>query len=243
VTYWQIEKWRTYQHYTDRQPPWVKFHVKFLDDGDLAGQRRDTRLVAALLLLVAARTENQIPDNPRIVAGWMNLPTRTVAQSMKELEKIGYISFRNETEAEARMAQQGQNRLFDASNVYADDASARARPRTRGETETEEQDLPSSGFSSKPARDPAPPPTALPINTNGLTTLEKLIHEAGGDPSSAGVIRAAAEGKPEAVIATARESLTGRRTRQPPLQNPAGYVVNAIRKIAAEHRPPPPDDF
>lgn len=223
MTYWQIEKWRRYQHYTDRQPPWVKFHVKFLDDADLADLRRDSRLVAALLLLVAARTDNRIPDSPRIIAGWTNLPTRTVGIAMKELEKIGYVSLRNETEAETKMAQLGQERLDLASGSLAEDASARVRPRARGEAETDKEELPSNATSTSDD-EPALPGRPEP--------LERLIDECGArNTPSERAIRAIGEPMPEHVQARALESFRG---RQPRPDNPIGYAIGCLKAIAAD---------
>ena len=130
--YIALRNWSTFQHYRDRRPPWIKLHVQMLDNGDLAALPPATQLVAYKLLMVAARTDNQIPESSRILAGWLQLPTKTVTTSLKHLEKIGFIDYRFETESELAAARNGQMRIETASSGASGFADSATRSRARG---------------------------------------------------------------------------------------------------------------
>jgi hypothetical protein len=233
-SYLQITNWRRFQHYHDQTTPkWVKFYTSTLEDGSLLDQTIATRLLASLLLLVAARTQNQIPDSAKIVAGYVQLPTKTVTTSLKHLEKIGFLERVFLTDSERRMAQTGQLRLVSSRENLEqaeEKSSPRVRPRTRGETEAETERPTSNATStSNPASATPDQPRALP---GGPEPLEQLIDESGArGTSSERTMRAIAHGKPEHVHARALESFRG---RQPRPDNPIGYAIQCLRLIAAD---------
>lgn len=50
-----IKKWREFQHYTKRTPPWIKLHTKLLADSDFRSLQDSAKLTAILLWLLVAR--------------------------------------------------------------------------------------------------------------------------------------------------------------------------------------------
>lgn len=60
----EIVKWDDFQHYRDRNPPWIKLYNSLLDDHEIMSQPVRVRWVAVGLLLLASRTDNKIPANP-----------------------------------------------------------------------------------------------------------------------------------------------------------------------------------
>jgi len=57
-----------YQHYRDRNPPWVKLHRELLEDYDFEQLPDATKAHAMLLLLLASRLGNEIPNDPDWIA-------------------------------------------------------------------------------------------------------------------------------------------------------------------------------
>lgn len=67
-----IRKLRGYQHYTDRNPPWVKLHQSMLEDYDFASLPDATKYHAIASILLASRCENRIPADPRWIQHRLN---------------------------------------------------------------------------------------------------------------------------------------------------------------------------
>jgi hypothetical protein len=64
TTYLSVRNWDRFQHYKDRRPLWIKFYVELLDDVELRRLPIETRLLWDQLLLLAARLDNAIPNDP-----------------------------------------------------------------------------------------------------------------------------------------------------------------------------------
>ena len=58
-----VANWGKFQHYRNRNPPWIKFHTSLLDDYDFQRLPGDAKWQLLLLWLVAARQNNRIPDD------------------------------------------------------------------------------------------------------------------------------------------------------------------------------------
>ena len=59
----RIKNWRRYQHYTDRNPPWIKLHFEILSSADWVMLDDASRLLAVVCMLVASKHEGEIPDS------------------------------------------------------------------------------------------------------------------------------------------------------------------------------------
>lgn len=56
-----IKNWDEFQHYKDRNPPWIKFYHSLLDDYEYSCLQDDSKLLLISLYLLAAKTSNKIP--------------------------------------------------------------------------------------------------------------------------------------------------------------------------------------
>jgi len=61
VEYISIKNWGKYQHYHDRNPPWIKLYHSLLDDYEYCCLPDASKLHLVSLFLLASRTENKIP--------------------------------------------------------------------------------------------------------------------------------------------------------------------------------------
>jgi hypothetical protein len=67
--YLAIRNWQRFQHYKDGRPlTWIKLYVALLDDRELRALPPETRLLWDQLLLLAGRTDNRIPSDPRWIS-------------------------------------------------------------------------------------------------------------------------------------------------------------------------------
>lgn len=63
-TYLRILNWDQYQHYKDRDPPWIKLHRQTLTSEMWVSVDDASRVLAVASMLLAAETGNLIPNNP-----------------------------------------------------------------------------------------------------------------------------------------------------------------------------------
>lgn len=94
----RVTTWDEYQHYTDRRPPWIKFHIALLDNYELMQLRAATKWLACGLLLVAATNDNVIPNDSKWIGQRVSLNTNQVAFGLGELFAIGFLEFSSGTE-------------------------------------------------------------------------------------------------------------------------------------------------
>lgn len=92
MSYVSIRKWSEYQHYKDAtRPVWVKFYVKLLEDEDFRAMSVSTRLMANLLLLVAANKNNRIPSSAEWLAVELGMSRRNVGKGLDDLLESGFL--------------------------------------------------------------------------------------------------------------------------------------------------------
>lgn len=121
----RIVNFERYQHYKDRRPPWVKFYDDFRFDEKLADLRSSSRLLAALLLLVAADTGNLIPDSLEWLEIETSMPKREIKVGIGELLASGFLEPASESASKP------------ASEVASEPASASRAPARSREAEAE----------------------------------------------------------------------------------------------------------
>jgi hypothetical protein len=138
VEYLQIRNWKKFQHYKDRNPPWVKWHYEVLASEDWVMLADASKLLMPVCMLIGSRNEGRVPNNPtyiKRVAYLDKLPDLTPLISCGFLSEV----------------------LADASVTQANDSAlqADARPETetyRTETETEKKEVVALSATTDPIR-------------------------------------------------------------------------------------------
>ena len=88
MDYIHIENWREFQHYRDRNPPWIKLYVNLLDDYDYYSLPDNHKLILIHLWLLASKTNNNIPYDLQWIKTTLNL---NIAIEIEPLIKAGFI--------------------------------------------------------------------------------------------------------------------------------------------------------
>lgn len=127
VKHFTVKNWQRFQHYKDRNPPWIKLHFELLSSETWVMLDDASRVLAVACMLIASRNEGMVPNNPDYVKRVAYLNTKP---NFKPLIECGFL----------------ENPLADASKPYQ--MQADARPEAEAEAEAEDAALPAR------ARDP-----------------------------------------------------------------------------------------
>lgn len=122
----QVKNWEKFQHYKDRNPPWIKLHFEILASEDWVMLADASKLLMITCMMIASRNNGTIPNDPNYikrVAYLDKLPNLT------PLIECGFLI----------------NPLADAITLQAD-----ARPET--ETYSTETEVDTKEVSTKRAR-------------------------------------------------------------------------------------------
>jgi hypothetical protein len=123
VITFSVKNFEKFQHYKDRSPPWIKLYNELLDDYAFGTLPDATKFHLVAIWLLASRSENKIPYDPRWVAQRINAGS---AVDLDVLAASGFIVVNQEL----------QGAEHDASTPPAKSLS-REREETEGEAETE----------------------------------------------------------------------------------------------------------
>ena len=59
-----VRNWRQFQHYRDRNPPWIKLHFDLLSSRDWVTLPDPSRVLIVACMLIASRNDGHIDDSP-----------------------------------------------------------------------------------------------------------------------------------------------------------------------------------
>ena len=59
-----IKNWDRFQHYSKRNPPWIKLHVEILTSADWVMLADASKLLAIVCIIIGARHKGRIPHDP-----------------------------------------------------------------------------------------------------------------------------------------------------------------------------------
>ena len=90
---YRVKNWRQFQHYSDRNPPWIKLHFSLLASRDWVTLDDSSRVLAVACMLIASRNEGLIPDDPGYIkrVAYLNR-----APNFKPLIECGFIEHASE---------------------------------------------------------------------------------------------------------------------------------------------------
>lgn len=93
----RIKDWMEYQHYKDRNPPWVKLHKKLMTSFDWHSLHNDSKVLALNLWWLASEhtdaTSGLITDNMQRIAFKSRMEETRVIECIRELVRHGFVEF------------------------------------------------------------------------------------------------------------------------------------------------------
>lgn len=116
MAHYRIAEWAKYQHYKDRDPPWIKLHRDLLTSQTWVMLPDAGRALAVACMLVAAGTENKIPADPNYLKrrAYLNGEPDFAA-----LVKVGFLEFVNDDNAVAD-ASNAEQTLANDTKCYSE---------------------------------------------------------------------------------------------------------------------------
>lgn len=137
--YLQVVAWEKFQHYKDRNPPWIKFYSSLLEDPGMAALPDSSKAHLFGIWLLASRLGNRIPFDADFIGKRINATTPV---DIKSLILFGFL------EPLAECLQHASNPLATCATTFP----ARTQSRDRVETEREtEQIAPRTDAPRSPA--------------------------------------------------------------------------------------------
>jgi hypothetical protein len=133
------KNWDTFQHYKDRNPPWVKLHKSLLDDRAFMSLPLACKALAPLLWLLASESKSgEFDASIEELEFRLRIPAKEIESGLKALINKGFFIVACDT-------------LADASNPHTfavPETEERQRTETEKETKTETRKLaPPEGVS------------------------------------------------------------------------------------------------
>lgn len=76
MRHFRVRNWGKFQHYKNRNPPWIKLHTSLLEDYEFASLQDASKLLAICIWMLAARSDNKIPADPDWIRSKCNLKSK-----------------------------------------------------------------------------------------------------------------------------------------------------------------------
>jgi len=118
MDYYEIPTWHDFQHYKDRNPPWIKLHYELFQSLTWVAMDDASRVLAIACMLIASRHDGKVPCDSAYVQRIAHLNKKP---NFKPLIDNGFLVH-------------ASTNLADASKLHTN-----ARPETETETYTEEE--------------------------------------------------------------------------------------------------------
>lgn len=120
----RIVEWDTYQHYKDRNPPWIKLHRGTLTSNTWVTLDDASRVLAIAIMLLAAEKGNRIPAKPDYLKRVAYLHSEP---DLRPLVEVGFIEIIEEN------GETASRPLAHASTLQADARPEREKRQSREE--------------------------------------------------------------------------------------------------------------
>jgi hypothetical protein len=145
-----VGNWNRYQHYKAVvRPAWIKLYAKLLDSPDWIMLKDCDKLVAIGLLLIASRTKNKIPNNPRYIKQVLHL-RRT--PDLAIFLKSGYLVPYNESDARQSIDTSYRDSRETLEKPYSTSSPDQIRSDQKRKDKSVNADLDLSGLTKDPTR-------------------------------------------------------------------------------------------
>jgi len=131
----RCKNWEEFQHYKDRDPPWIKLHKRLLDDSAFHRLPDASRALAPMLWLLCSETrDGTIKDATAEIAFRLRMPEKRVEDALGPLIKAGF--FIVEQVASKLLAERYQDATCEPLLVYSESESE-SEAQVKTETEAD----------------------------------------------------------------------------------------------------------
>jgi hypothetical protein len=178
---YRVKDWSKFQHYKNRNPPWIRLYVEILDDYKADGTENDfhalpdkDKLTLLLIWALASRYNGVIPS---IDPAWLSVKLGIDNPSTDAIIKAGFLVPVSSASTDASM-DASTDASMDASNMLApqhDDCAPETDAETDAETETDAEGEcrePSTQAPTEPNKAMRPKPPRKP--KRAADDLERL---------------------------------------------------------------------
>ena len=76
MDYLTVKNWDQYQHYKERDPPWIKLHRNLLNDYEFACLQDASKLHLMLIWLLASQSNGRIPNDASYIQSKISTSTK-----------------------------------------------------------------------------------------------------------------------------------------------------------------------
>lgn len=98
-----VKNWEKFQHYKDRNPPWIKLSTSTFQDYEFGKLHDASKLLAVCIWTLASRSKDgQVPYDFEWIKSQCNLSSVVKLDNLKELIKHGFIIDASEMLAECK---------------------------------------------------------------------------------------------------------------------------------------------
>lgn len=95
---YRVKNWRTFQHYKDRNPVWIKLHFSILTSSDWVALADSSRLLAIVCMLVASRNNGEIDGSPAGLAYLQRIAYLNKKPDLTPLIECGFLESASKVE-------------------------------------------------------------------------------------------------------------------------------------------------
>lgn len=118
-----VKNFARFQHYKDRAPPWIKLYNELLDDYEFGELPDASKAHLLAIWLLASRTDNRIPNDPKWIARKINATERV---DIALLVRTGFLLLHD---ASSSLAERTQDACLETETETETEAEGETEPR------------------------------------------------------------------------------------------------------------------
>lgn len=125
-----VKKWEEFQHYKDRQPPWIKLHKTLLDDYEFHCLPVASRALAPCIWLLASESnDGSVAHDPEMIAFRLRMTVKDVEAAIQPLLSAGFLTLLQDASDTLAEGKQGDSAMLALARSREAEAEAEKEPR------------------------------------------------------------------------------------------------------------------
>jgi hypothetical protein len=143
----RIRNWSRFQHYKDRNPPWIKLHAEVFTSQDWVALDDTSKALMLICMVVAAKHDGCVPDDPDYIKRVAYLSKRP---NLKPLIDCGFLEIPQADASERKQEQADAITLLADARPEKESSSSKNSNKSEAETESISGVPPSKHVSKNP---------------------------------------------------------------------------------------------